>query len=78
MMVTRETLEAAGWRLTPEHGASSYGQVVLIAPDGDAIGSADLVSVLPDGTLAEDAFDGTGELVLGGEIRAALGGGRDE
>jgi hypothetical protein len=32
----------AGWRLTTDHAASSYGQPVLIDPDGRAYGPGDI------------------------------------
>ena len=31
-----------GWRLTTAHSASSYGQPVLVRPDGSALGPADI------------------------------------
>jgi hypothetical protein len=74
MQPTRETLEAAGWRLTTDHPASSYGIPVLVAPDGGAVGSADPVRVLPDGTLADDALGDEGELVTGLAIVEVLCG----
>lgn len=33
-----------GWSLSTDHAASSYGQPVLVAPDGLAFGPADLLS----------------------------------
>ncbi len=34
----------AGWRLTTSHAASSYGQPVLVRPDGQALGPGDILS----------------------------------
>ena len=33
-----------GWTLTTDHAASSYGQPVLVSPDGDAYGTVDLLT----------------------------------
>ena len=33
-----------GWRLTTAHSASSYGQPVLVRPDGVAMGPGDIVT----------------------------------
>jgi len=33
----------AGWRLTTDHSASSYGQPVLVDPDGNAYGPGDIL-----------------------------------
>lgn len=33
-----------GWRLTTAHSASSYGQPVLVRPDGVALGPEDILT----------------------------------
>lgn len=33
-----------GWRLTTDHSASSYGQPVLVDPDGKAYGPGDILA----------------------------------
>jgi len=64
-------LRAAGWRVTTEH-AASCGQPVLVAPDGTAVGDAQLVCVLPDGTVSEDLFADGGCLTHGAVLRHAV------
>jgi hypothetical protein len=63
------TLRAAGWQLTTEHSASSYGLAVLVAPDGEALGDGEMVSVQPDGTLSQDL---SGLLYTGAQLRELL------
>ena len=54
------TVKGVQFRLTTDHAASSYGQPVVVCPDGQALGAADLYE--------------TGEgLVSGAEIMAAAG-----
>mgnify|MGYP006910633866 CR=1 FL=1 len=60
------TLRAAGWQLTTEHSASSYGLAVLVAPDGEAVGDGEMVSVQQDGTLSQDL---SGRLYTGAQLR---------
>ena len=36
----------AGWKLTTNHSASSYGQPVLVDPDGNAYGPGDIAAPL--------------------------------
>lgn len=36
----------AGWRLTTDHAASSYGQPVLVDPDGNTYGPGDIQRAL--------------------------------
>ena len=45
------TLWQAGWTATVEHPASCYAQPVVVAPDGDPVGDADVVRIREDGTL---------------------------
>lgn len=70
--LTAERLIAAGWHCTTEHASSCYGMPVLVSPDGNAIGDADLVCLLPDGTLCEDLCEG--RLVSGRTLRQAIAG----
>ena len=63
------TLREAGWQLTTEHSASSYGLPVLVAPDGEALGDGEMVSVQPDGTLSQDL---SGLLYTGAQLRELL------
>lgn len=60
------TLRAAGWQLTTKHSASSYGLAVLVAPDGEAVGDGEMVSVQQDGTLSQDL---SGRLYTGAQLR---------
>lgn len=34
----------SGWKLTTDHATSSYGQPVLVAPDGRAFGPGDILA----------------------------------
>lgn len=34
-----------GWMLTTDHSASSYGQLVLVSPTGEAYGPGDLLTM---------------------------------
>jgi len=34
-----------GWRLTKGHASSSYGQIVLVSPDGTAYGPDNIISL---------------------------------
>ena len=52
------TVKGVEFTITTEHAASSYGQPVVVGPDGQALGAADLY----------DTGDG---LVSGAEIFAA-------
>ncbi len=69
--MTADTLRAAGWKLTTEHAAASYGEAVLVAPDGNAVGELDMIGLAEDGGLAEDPLDGR-HLWLGCDIRRRL------
>ncbi len=71
MTLDRETLERAGWRVTTEHAASSHGIPVVVAPDGAAVGDADIVNLNADGSLCEEL--GAGRLMCGAELRDTLG-----
>lgn len=42
----------AGWRLTTDHVGSSYGQPVLIAPDGRTFGPGDISGNFASADLA--------------------------
>lgn len=42
----------AGWRLTTDHAASSYGQPVLVSPDGRAFGPGDIAGNFSQADLA--------------------------
>lgn len=65
--LTPECLLSAGWQVTAEHAASSYGMPVLVSPNGDAIGDGDVVCLGGDGSLCGDLFEG--RLVAGRTIR---------
>lgn len=43
----------AGWRITTDHAASSYGQPVLVDPDGNAYGPADIRKRVYQADLAD-------------------------
>ncbi|GAB6170527.1 hypothetical protein JCM15765_33250 [Paradesulfitobacterium aromaticivorans] len=34
-----------GWRLTPDHAQSSYDQPVLVSPQGQVFGPADIITI---------------------------------
>lgn len=42
----------AGWRITTDHAASSYGQPVLVSPDGRAFGPGDIAGCYSQADLA--------------------------
>lgn len=42
-----------GWRLTTDHAASSYGQPVLVSPDGRAFGPGDIAGKYSQADLAD-------------------------
>lgn len=74
------TLRAAGWRLATRHGATTPA---LIAPDGEAIGDADIVEIDDDGALCPDYGEGpipdgpdpgNARLVAGIHLRQTLEG----
>lgn len=44
----------AGWRITTDHAASSYGQPVLIDPDGNAYGPGDIRKRVYQADLARE------------------------
>lgn len=69
--MTATMLRAAGWRLTTEHAAASYGEAVLVAPDGGAIGDLDIIALEENGSLPEDPLDGR-HVWLGADIRRRL------
>jgi len=52
------TFKGVTFRVTTAHSASSYGQPVVVTPDGEALGAADLYET-PEG------------LVTGAEVMAA-------
>ncbi|MDC0764879.1 AsnC family protein [Brevibacillus sp. AG] len=43
----------AGWRLTTDHSASSYNQLVLVSPDGRAFGPGDITGTYSQADLAK-------------------------
>lgn len=69
--MTASQLRQAGWRLSAECAAASYGEAVLVAPDGGAVGDLDLIGLEENGELAEDALDGR-HVLLGCDIRRLL------
>ncbi len=69
--MTATLLRQAGWRLTTEHAAASYGVPVLVAPDGGAVGDLDILALEENGSLAEDPLDGR-HLFLGCDLRRIL------
>ncbi len=69
--MTATQLRAAGWRLASDHAAASYGEAVLVAPDGGAVGDLDMITLEENGGLAEDPLDGR-HVWLGADIRRRL------
>jgi len=70
MTIDKKMLEDAGWKMSTNSSASSYGIPVLLDPNGEPVGEHDFVGLNDDGTLADNAFDGF--LVSGFQITGAM------